>query len=94
MVAGYEKRIAEAARALMQRVQSRLGALDGKTKLKLKYIQHAMQARLASLGAVLKGEHDRDLEARLRYRQHEHDHVRAWQHMAVGNDVCDRRCGR
>ena len=75
MRAGGRCRDSAQVDVLYQRVTQRIAALDGKTRAKLKYIQHAMQSRVASMAAVAKHDHDRDLDTALRDQSREHEEV-------------------
>ena len=41
----YERRMDEAVEGLFRKVSTRIAAVDAKTRDKMKYIEHAMQAR-------------------------------------------------
>lgn len=61
----YERRMDEAVEGLFRKVSTRIAAVDAKTRDKMKYIEHAMQARLASRMAVQNAEHGQYFRSQL-----------------------------
>lgn len=61
----YERKIAESVETLFRRASQRIATVDAKTRTKLSYIDHAMQARIASRLAVQNVEHDQYVQLKI-----------------------------